>query len=916
MYDDTLRRPDRHGGLRLALEDTQVLTFTHEELERSLPERFARVAASRPSALAVAVGNKRITYSELAQRSDALAAEIVRRASANDAPVAVLLHDEVSMVTGILSTWKAGKLCVPLDDALPQARLEIILRDSQAGLVITDRVSSASLPPRPGSALRQLRIDELDRLEDDGPARSTVSADTLACILYTSGSTGEPKGVVRTHRSILHRARCSVASLAIRHEDRVSALHSPASAGGLRDVVTALFGGAALLPFDLRHAGFGALARWIDREEISVLCAVVSTLRHVLASLDPQVRFPSLRAVRLGSEPLYRRDVERLLERVRSDCILVTGYGASEASGIAEYRMDPATPLPSGRVPAGYPLEDVEIIVQDQQGRPMDQGHIGEVVVRSRFLSLGYWRRPELTRALFQSDPADRQTRTYRTGDIGRLRSDGCLELLGRRDDQVKVRGYLGHPGEIELALVEHPAIREATVTGSIDVDGETRLVAYVVPQSSPAPSTGLLRRYLQARLPAYMIPAVFVTLETLPLTVTGKVDRGALPPPPRPEAARERPFVAPRSPTEHQIAAIWEKIFGVSPIGANDNFFDLGGDSLMAAALVATIEETFGRVLSPSVLLQASTVADLATSTIRVESGFNEPFTVLRASGTRAPIFFLHNDYGRGLYTHALARCLDADRPFYAVHLDGLDELAALPTVEALAANRIQAVRAARRHGPYVLGGHCHGGLIALEMARQLRADGEHVKLVVMVDTRAPSPGLRALRRASHVLGQLRGPGSTGLAEGFTFLARLCKEIDWRVRYYQGRLEILRRAGIRAQMGFARRKLTESTRGFTGMREERRAWSFHVAAPKAFGPRRAYSRTVRRYVPPRYTGPVALFRAEELPARRPDLGWSSLLPRLEVVVVPGDHHTCITRHVAAFGARLDDVLRHAETAR
>jgi amino acid adenylation domain-containing protein len=892
---------------RLAARGAESLPFTHDEVERSISERFTRVAELCPSALSIASGAQRVTYAELAWRSDRLAAAIALRASGSEAPVAVRLNDQVSMITGMLATWKAGKLCIPLDFALPQARLEVILRDSEAGLIVTDRDSCATLPPLPGIADRQLRIDEIDPQESGELPRVTVTADTAACLLYTSGSTGKPKGVVRTHRCVLHRARCSVSSLAIRPADRISALHSPAFAGGLRDVLTALLGGAALLPFDIRRAGFGALANWIDREQISVLCGVATTLRQFFASRGAQHRFPSIRIVRLGGEPLYSHDVEDLRKSLRRDCILVAGYGASEASGIVEYRMDPDKPLPAGRIPAGYPLEGVEIILLDKDGHPAGDGQAGEVCVRSRYLSSGYWRQPELTRAAFASDSADPQLRTYRTGDIGRLQSDGCLQILGRRDHQVKVRGYLVHPGEVELALVEYPAIREAIVTAFASPDGETRLAAYVVPRASTAPRPFQLRRYLWSRLPAYMVPAAFVSLDALPVNTNGKVDREGLPPPPGPSAGREAIFVAPRSPTEHQIAAIWEELFGVSPIGARDNFFDLGGDSLLAAEFVAMAEQTCGSVLSPLVLLEAPTVADLAIAMTRAESGFKELLTTLRASGQRAPIFFLHNDAGRGLYTHALARCLDPDHPFHAVHLHGLDELASPVTAEAIAANRIQAMRAVQRHGPYVLGGHCNGGLIALEMARQLHEAGEHVDLVVMVDTRAPSRGFRTLRRVSNVLNPLHRR-----------FDRVWERIDWSIRYYQGLLRILARASARTQMDYIGHKLLALARPFTSVQDgppARNGRSLDQLVRRDFTESsRVLRRAVRHYVPPRYAGSVVLFRAEQLPAFQPDLGWARLLPRFDVFVIPGDHHTCITRHVATFGARLNEVLRSTET--
>jgi acyl-coenzyme A synthetase/AMP-(fatty) acid ligase len=328
---------DKNGDL--AAGDAGSLPFTHDEIERSLSERFARVAETWPSALAIAGASERLSYGELARRTDGVAAAIMRRAAGSEAPVAVLLSDQVTMITAMLATWKAGKLCVPLDYALPKARLEVILRDSEAGLVVTDQGSSVALPPLASVADRQLRIDEIDHQHSAELPAVTVTPDTLACLLYTSGSTGEPKGIVRTHRSVLHRARCSVSSLAIRPDDRISALHSPAFAGGLRDVVTALLSGAALLPFDIRRAGLGALANWIEREQVSVLCGVVTTLRHFFATRGPEVDFPSIRVVRLGSEPLYRQDVEDIRKCLRRDCILIAGYGATEASGPAAQRV-------------------------------------------------------------------------------------------------------------------------------------------------------------------------------------------------------------------------------------------------------------------------------------------------------------------------------------------------------------------------------------------------------------------------------------------------------------------------------------------------------------------------------------------------------------------------------------------------
>ena len=888
-----------------------LLPFERDEVERSLWQRFARVVAAYPSAPALFALDQRLTYAELAQRTEALSQTLLRWTAGRDAPVAVFVDDRAWMIAAMLATWRAGRICVPLDAALPLARLETMLRHSTAEVVITDRAASAALAQWSSGNIAELCVDAPERMEISPLDFPVISGKSTACIIYTSGTTGEPKGVLKSHRAYLQRVRWSIDCLKLRPGDLVCALHSPASGAGSRDVLAPLLGGAALMVFDLRKGGFGELVRWMDAEKPTILCTVGSTLRHLLAGLGPEVTFPSLRAVRAGSEPLYRRDLERLREHVSPHCVFVTGYGTTEANGIAECRIDAAMPLPAGRLPAGYALEGTKIVLRDENGEPVTPGEAGEVTVRSRFLSSGYWRRPDLTRAAFEVDPSDEDVLTYRTGDIGRMRADGCLELLGRRDQQLKVRGYRIHPGEVEAALLEHPAVREAIVTGCASESGDVRLAAYIVPQSSTPPAGPALRRYLRGRLPEPMVPSIYVTIDEVPRTANGKLDRQALPAPEL-DAVRETEFVAPRSPTEHQLAAIWERIFHVPSIGANDDFFNLGGDSLMAAALVSAVEEMFGCVLSPSTLLQASTVADFAALIVDEERGPMEAVTALRATGSGTPIFFLHNDRGRGLYTHALARHIDAERPFYAVHRDGMHELPAWPTVEDLAAERIRALRAARPRGPYVLGGHCHGGLIALEMARQLRADGEEVELVLMIDTTAPAARLRLLRRALNAGDRLRGRALRASNERFDLAARVIREIGWRARYYQKRVGMLANAGIGAQFDYARRKLSASGR-MSQTNESGSGRKFYAEPPRPVNARRAQRRAYQRYVPSSYAGRVALFRAEQYPAERPDLGWSEYLPRLKIVVVPGDHHSCITRHVAAFATRMNQALSETD---
>ena len=882
--------------------------FPADEVEGSVPARFARVAAARGDAPAIVDGDQRLSYGELDRRSDAVAAAITRAGGAADAPVAVHASAPAATIVAMLGTWKAGRLCVPLDATLAVGRLDAILSDAEAGLLVAE--DPAALPAAPGR--RALRLGDVDR-DTPGPLPGPAPGpDTLACLLYTSGSTGEPKGVLRTHRNLLHRARCAVGSLGIGVGDRVSALHSPAFGAGLRDVLAALLGGATLCPFDIRRQGLGALADWIERERISVLCAVVTTLRHFLGSLGPEERFPSIRVVRLGSEALFREDVERLRARLAPDCVIVAGYGASEASGIVEYRIGPDTALPLGRVPAGYPLEGVEILILGETGTPLPPGEAGEIAVRSRYLSPGYWRRPDRTRAAFTGPAAANAPRVYHTGDLGRLGPDGCLELIGRLDHQVKVRGYLVHPDEIERRLAEHPEVRQAAVVGQ-DGAGGTRLVAYVVAAAAPGPSPAALRRFLQARLPDYMLPAAFVSLPVLPTSPSGKLDRAALPA--TDERARAAEFVRLRNPLEHQIAALWEELFDLRPIGATDDFFELGGNSLLAAIFVARLERACGRPLTPSLLLRGGTVGEVAAALAREGARPDEPIIALRASGRRTPFFYLHGDYnGGGLYCHALARGLDPERPFYVLTPHGIDGRPVPETIEQMAAERLESLRAARPRGPYLLGGYCNGAFVALEMARRLRAAGERVGVTVLVEAHAPVRGQRTLQRASDSLRHLRGLPAGARARLAERVDHVSDRLAHLTRYYEERWRRAHASGEGIPSRLVGRALTTAARDLlrgrpTSTRDEA---SPEVAAP-AFGRRHVYRGAFRRYAPAAYDGRVLLLRAAEDPAYRPDLGWSRLVPRLEIDVIPGEHLTCITRHVAAFAARLEQALRQGE---
>jgi acetyltransferase-like isoleucine patch superfamily enzyme len=402
-----------------------------------------------------------------------------------------------------------------------------------------------------------------------------------------------------------------------------------------------------LYPFDLKKRGVGQLADWVAENEITCLSCVPAVFRQLCALIEAGQSFPCLRTLRLGGDRVVRRDVELFKEHFGPECRLAIGYGATEVKTIAFFWLDHNSQLPEGPVPVGCGVQDHEFLLLDENRCPVAPGEVGEIVARSRYMSPGYWRLPELTALKFQPDPEsvdgdDARSglppmRLYFTGDLGRTRPDGCLVHLGRADSQIKIRGYRVEIAEIEAAVSDLPGVKEAVVVAhrrsappgegrgsaqSVATDGEKRLVAYIVPRAQPAPTVTEMRRALGDVLPDYMIPAFFVTLDEMPLNVNNKIDRQALPEPEttRPELGVE--YVAPRDEVERELVAIWERVLGIEPVGVRDDFFELGGHSLLTVALFAEIQARFGPDVSLRPFFRSPTVEHVAAALRPQETG------------------------------------------------------------------------------------------------------------------------------------------------------------------------------------------------------------------------------------------------------------------------------------------------------
>jgi amino acid adenylation domain-containing protein len=589
--------------------------FRMEDVEQSIPARFERQAERYPDRLAVDDGVRAGSYTELNGRANRVAHAILARRGDGPEPVAVLLDHDASLAAAILGVLKAGKFYVPLDPAAPRARTAAVLDDCGARLIVTRGQLRSPAAALAGPERVLLDLDELEAVMPAENPGLLIQPDAFAYVIYTSGTTGRPKGVVDRHRNVLHNVMRYTNGYRIGPHDRLTLLQTAANSGSVSSLFGALLNGATVLPFDLRARGLGALADWLAGEGITIYHSVPTIFRHMLR---PESRFPAVRLVRLEGDRASRSDVELFRRHFGPSCSLAVGLGITETGLIRRYVIGHDAPPDEGPVPVGYPVEDMEVRLLGEDGEPAGPGHVGEIAVRSRYLAAGYWRRPDLTAAAFRPDPDGGDARIYKTGDLGRMRADGCLEYLGRKDAQVKIRGHRVELIEVENALLETGRIREAAVAAREDRFGDARLVAYIVPERRPAPSGVELRGILGRALPDYMLPAAFVELEALPLNPNGKVDRRTLPDPPsvRPELAT--PYVAPRTPLEALLAGIWAEVLGLDRVGVDDRFLDLGGDSLLAARVAARVRDALGIGLPPAALLATPTVAGQALAALR----------------------------------------------------------------------------------------------------------------------------------------------------------------------------------------------------------------------------------------------------------------------------------------------------------
>lgn len=738
----------------------------HAGREESLHHAFTLQAARTPGAVAIDEAGRTLTYEELDQRSGRMARQLAGLRTGGEFIVAVYLNRSIASVAAMLGILKAGAAFMPLDPSYPPDRLAYMLEDSGACAVISDADLAARLP---GTGAILVLVDQEDA-EGAHDVDGTPAADPaprraaqLAYVIYTSGSTGKPKGVMCTHAGILNRLLWMRDTFEVSASDRILQKTPTSFDVSVWETFLPLISGACIvLARQDGHLDLDYLARLIAQARVTISHFLPSALQIFLD--QEKVRgFTALRHAFCGGETLFYRTVTDF--RAQSGARMHNVYGPTEASiGVTCWH---AGPREDGLVPIGKPIRNVRIHVLDSQFQPVTGAATGEIFIAGVQLARGYLDRPAWTAEKFVPDPFAHGERMYRTGDLGRWLPDGQLEFLGRGDHQVKLHGYRIEMGEIEAALMAHEDVTQAAVIVLKSDDGE-RLASFVASERKDAALPVQLRKLLRARLPHYMVPAQIVAVTALPTEPNGKVSRqslAALVPP-----APQEDSLAPRNEVERRLEEIWKAALHAKKIGMQKDFFAAGGHSLAAASVVERINRAFSMNFPVRIIFEKSTIEELAAEIAAGHaSRVYSPLVTLRKGHGALPFFCVHAVGGTAFRYKALADRLPADIPVFGLQASGLEDgepLAA--SVQAMALQYRDAIRAVQPRGPYRLLGWSFGGLVAYELAHQLTRDNETVSLLALLDTPVPlddeSPdSLNDTHVARALANQLMGPGPDG---------------------------------------------------------------------------------------------------------------------------------------------------------
>jgi amino acid adenylation domain-containing protein len=842
--------------------------------DKCLHQLFEARVAQNPEAIAIAYRGQYLTYRELEQKANRLASHLRHLGVTAETLVGICVERSLEMVIGLFAILKAGGAYLPLDPNYPQARLTYLLEDARVDILLTQEKLLACLPQTSAKIVCLDRDWEtIDCKKSD--FINNVNSDNLAYTIYTSGSTGNPKGVAIEHRSAVNTLYDIERRFQINSQDRILAVSSLSFDLSVYDIFGILgSGGTVIIPQAETCPNPEHWLESIAKEKVTIWNSAPALMELLVnyVNFSKKQLPPSLRLVMLSGDRISLNLVNHL-KTLNPQLQIVSLGGATEASIWSIYYPIDNLPPSAKTIPYGRPLGNQYFYIFDRNLQLAPIGVTGELYIGGVGVARGYLHQEELTQEKFIKAPLIKGgwgDCLYKTGDLGRYLEDGNIEFLGRIDNQVKIHGVRVELGEIETTLLQYEDLRETVISIDCNDLEETTLVAYCVLKPQATATSKQLRDFLKTQLPTYAVPQTFVFLDSLPLTPNGKLDRRALSDTPLDRGSRGD-LLPPPDRLEWQLSQIWSNILNVKPIGRDENFFDLGGNSLAALRLFEQIQTVFGQSLPLATLFQAPTIAQLVS--LMLDRGWSASWSSLvsiQPHGKQSPFFCVHPIGGNVLSYRTLAEALGKERPFYGLQARGLDgEQMPLTSIDAIAASYLEEIRLIQPHGPYFLGGHSFGGFVAFEMAQQLYRQGETVGVLALFDCLGPNsydkyPFAQWLSIHLHNLAQLSAREKFAyFSERIEYLLQSKIPWCWQEKYFKS---------IEFMLSPEQRLIS-------------RIENIHFQAKQ-------------KYTPTVYPGKLTLFRAQIRQANSyfdPYGGWGGLaLGGIDFYEVPGDHHSLL----------------------
>jgi amino acid adenylation domain-containing protein len=734
-----------------AEEETLLVTWNQSSvtdgLDQCIHQRIEAQAKTRPDAIAAIDGTRTLTYAELNLKANQLARYLRSiGVGANDL-VAIAIERSLELAIALLGIFKAGAAYVPIDLSYPPERVVYMLSDSQASVILTSETTQSQLPSGTATVINLHHDWPVIAQESSENLVSLSTPTSIAYVMYTSGSTGKPKGVQILHQGLMNHALAIANAYGITSQDRVLQFSTISFDISVEEIFPTWLAGATLIfRTDEMIASSQRFSEAIEHLQISLLSLPTAFWHEWMRGIKTNTAPPStLRLVAVGGEKASLTIFSIWQKWVGTQVRWLNTYGPTEATvSVSLYEPTPDFDLTT-EIPIGRPLPNTQLYILDKALQPCPIGVAGELYIGGVGLAKGYLHRPDLTAAKFIVHPFKGMQgtigdRLYKTGDLARYLPDGNIDYLGRIDYQVKIRGFRIEIEEIEAALLQYPSIGEAVIVVKEGSAQNNYMIAYLVAKSNVTVNEQQVRAFLNTCLPAYMVPSFFVTLESLPITPGGKINRQALAALPHTKV-QSTAVMPPNTEIERKLIKIWESVLGIQPIGITDNFFELGGNSLRAMSVFMEIESTLNQKLPLATLFKASTIEQIAQQLQSEQpEGQWRSLVAIQPKGSKPPLFFIHPIKGDILCYAALARELGADQPFYGLQARGLDgQSQPQSTIEAIAADYLTEIQEVQPHGPYHLGGYSFGGVVAFEIAQQLSAQNSQVNLLALLDPYPP---------------------------------------------------------------------------------------------------------------------------------------------------------------------------------